>query len=787
VRNSAFVFSNDVIAMTPNPKIDTRGGVPSQFLCDYRPAHAAALRASASIGYALQTTALTAHDAPTSVTKNATIGPGVPWWQYQRQYAATLDCRPRARVLSLQLATGEVLLFDLDGLTPAAQAELVRDCLHQRTVVGHDLAPAFAWSLAMATDWRPARVLDTLLLVRALLPNRLWQLHRLAASGHAGAAALIAAHRGGDAPASLAAVCLSLGLEPPEPAYQAHRHWCVSHLSQSHADYVRAVATAPLQVLDGLTGEKDVAAAVAALIRLDTGSGGSYFGGYEQLPYVLAQLHQRGLPVHRPTVAALLQQRVDRLPALAATVVQHLPDLVAYPLALQTTKLAVAAAVQSTLAAYAQAHGFQLDTDARLRPLIGAKSAKRSGAASLPGWQAWEQLQQARRDITAVGEWADLTGPDERVRPLFTPGAVTLRLTAQAPNSMAAPRASGELGGARPFRSVLRARDGHAIVFADYPQFELRIVAAAAQCAMALARAVLAGDGTASPWVIGALRRGETTAPLLRSAAGDWSWEDGLANAWRAVRARGTPLAAVLRAGLDPHLLTACMLAAQQGVLDLAGADPLPFLQQHPDRVALQATLRAQRQAAKAVNFGLLYGMQSTTLHAYGIVKYGLTWEPATAKAARQAWFELFPEIDFWQRWLRHVDVAPKVAAICVHRHNPFRHGQLEAMSVRLRNGQTLSGRPVCAAEAHTLMNYVVQGTAADLLMRAIVSLPEPAQSYLINAVHDELLLEVPRCDVELAKVQLKTTMEAAAATLLAPYGIPVAVAVTVSDSWAED
>ena len=244
---------------------------------------------------------------------------------------------------------------------------------------------------------------------------------------------------------------------------------------------------------------------------------------------MLAQLHQRGLPVHRPTVAALLQQRVDLLPALVAAVVQHLPGLSAYPLALQSTKLAVAAPVQSMLAAYAQDHGYQLDTDARLRPLIGARSAKRSGAATLPGWQAWEQLQKAKRDLTAIGEWADLVAADGRVRPLFTPGAVTLRLTAQAPDSTGAPRASRELAGARPFRSVLRARDGHAIVTADYPQFELRIVAAVAQRAIATAREVLAGKGAASAWVIGALRRGETIAPLTPSAAGHWNWADGLA------------------------------------------------------------------------------------------------------------------------------------------------------------------------------------------------------------------------------------------------------------------
>jgi DNA polymerase I-like protein with 3'-5' exonuclease and polymerase domains len=49
------------------------------------------------------------------------------------------------------------------------------------------------------------------------------------------------------------------------------------------------------------------------------------------------------------------------------------------------------------------------------------------------------------------------------------------------------------------------------------------------------------------------------------------------------------------------------------------------------------------------VNFGLLYGMTAEGLHRYGITSYGLKWTLDEAVAARDAWFQLFPEIGLWQ------------------------------------------------------------------------------------------------------------------------------------------
>ena len=65
--------------------------------------------------------------------------------------------------------------------------------------------------------------------------------------------------------------------------------------------------------------------------------------------------------------------------------------------------------------------------------------------------------------------------------------------------------------------------------------------------------------------------------------------------------------------------------------------------------------------------------------------------------------------------------------------------------------------------------------------------LPEPAASYLVNIVHDELVLEVPEALVGVCKKQLETAMIGAADTVLAPWGITATVHAIVADYWMDN
>jgi hypothetical protein len=64
---------------------------------------------------------------------------------------------------------------------------------------------------------------------------------------------------------------------------------------------------------------------------------------------------------------------------------------------------------------------------------------------------------------------------------------------------------------------------------------------------------------------------------------------------------------------------------------------------------------------------------------------------------------------------------------------------------IKLYETTTLSGRPIrLLAESRQALNYQDQGTGADILARAIASLPEEIAAMMLMPVHDELVFEVP-------------------------------------------
>lgn len=85
------------------------------------------------------------------------------------------------------------------------------------------------------------------------------------------------------------------------------------------------------------------------------------------------------------------------------------------------------------------------------------------------------------------------------------------------------------------------------------------------------------------------------------------------------------------------------------------------------------------------------------------------------------------------------------------------------------------------------LLNTPVQGTAADIVKRALANLSEALYGTgvrIIGSVHDEILLESPSEKVEWAARVLKSKMEEAGAHYLAL--VPVVAEASIADSWAE-
>jgi DNA polymerase-1 len=178
----------------------------------------------------------------------------------------------------------------------------------------------------------------------------------------------------------------------------------------------------------------------------------------------------------------------------------------------------------------------------------------------------------------------------------------------------------------------------------------------------------------------------------------------------------------------------------------------------------LQEVSEDDRRLAKAINFGLIYGMGAAKLQSYAEMKYGVTLSLEEAKAFRKRFFEVYRGIAEW--------------------HETIKRSYIRGT----RESRTLAGRRRRWADKPRLaelLNHPVQGLSADITKLALVKLfkaLKTTNAKLICTVHDEILLECPDAEVEQVSRLLHQCMTAAARKFLRP--IPVVVDVKVSVSW---
>ena len=174
-----------------------------------------------------------------------------------------------------------------------------------------------------------------------------------------------------------------------------------------------------------------------------------------------------------------------------------------------------------------------------------------------------------------------------------------------------------------------------------------------------------------------------------------------------------------------------------------------------------------QRRMAKVINFGLIYGMS-----AFGLAQ-NLGIERRTASHYIEEYFARYPGV---ARYMQET------------RTKAHAQGYVEtAFGRRLWLPDILSSRPAVRAGAErAAINAPMQGTAADLIKKAMVSLDrwlkeKKLESRLILQVHDELILEVPEDEVELVRKELPVIMQSAA-----ELSVPLLAEVGVADNWEE-
>ena len=154
-----------------------------------------------------------------------------------------------------------------------------------------------------------------------------------------------------------------------------------------------------------------------------------------------------------------------------------------------------------------------------------------------------------------------------------------------------------------------------------------------------------------------------------------------------------------------------------------------------------------QRRHAKAINFGLIYGMSS-----FGLSKSaGLT--PSEASAFVKAYFEQFPKVKSFLDGLRLTAAQQGWVRTLAGRKRYFPNLKRE-MNYNLRN-----------REEREAINAPVQGTSADILKAAMIALPAELKKNGLHAsillqVHDELMLEVPNEELDETQSVVRSVME---------------------------
>jgi DNA polymerase-1 len=174
------------------------------------------------------------------------------------------------------------------------------------------------------------------------------------------------------------------------------------------------------------------------------------------------------------------------------------------------------------------------------------------------------------------------------------------------------------------------------------------------------------------------------------------------------------------------------------------------------------------RSKAKAVNFGLLYGQGAFALAA----NLGITQKEA--KAFIERYFERMPQVAAWIDGAKERALAEGL--VRTHWGRIRRIPELESPNKQFQ-----------AQGLREAVNTIVQGTAADLMRRAMVRLhralkEEGLCARLLLQVHDELLVEAPPEEVDRASAVLKEAMEGA--DDLGPLGVKLAAEVRQGASW---
>ena len=177
------------------------------------------------------------------------------------------------------------------------------------------------------------------------------------------------------------------------------------------------------------------------------------------------------------------------------------------------------------------------------------------------------------------------------------------------------------------------------------------------------------------------------------------------------------------------------------------------------------------RRSAKAINFGIIYGIS-----AFGLSKQ-LSCSQSEAKNFIESYFDQFPKIK------SYMDAMIENAKINGYVETFFGR-RIPIKGINSKNFQERS-----FAERQSI-NAPIQGSAADIIKRAMIKIHNVFQeknieSKMLLQVHDELVFECPKDEINTVSNLIKKEMEQANLPLF-PLNIPIVVDFGEADNWSE-
>ena len=177
------------------------------------------------------------------------------------------------------------------------------------------------------------------------------------------------------------------------------------------------------------------------------------------------------------------------------------------------------------------------------------------------------------------------------------------------------------------------------------------------------------------------------------------------------------------------------------------------------------------RRSAKAINFGIIYGIS-----AFGLSKQ-LSCSQSEAKNFIESYFDQFPKIkSYMDAMIENAKMKGYVET--------FFGRRIPIKGINSKNFQERS-----FAERQSI-NAPIQGSAADIIKRAMIKIHNVFQeknieSKMLLQVHDELVFECPKDEINTVSNLIKKEMEQANLPLF-PLNIPIVVDFGEADNWSE-